>query len=175
MKDLSQNLTLIDLIRKLVAYKWRVIIITFAVTLIGTIYIISLPRGYTARTKIVVERKGNQNFGSLGVLGGLNLGSNLSDGLTIELAPAIVKSSSFLLEFYDMEVELMSGRKGRLAFSNYLENFQKKPWWIFFSSKGKTEHHLDTKRTKYELDCKHGEFMKSVVNTFSVITEKKRM
>ncbi|UVP55559.1 hypothetical protein [Bacteroides thetaiotaomicron] len=72
-----------------------------------------------------------------------------------------------------MEVELMSGRKGRLAFSNYLENFQKKPWWIFFSSKGKTEHHLDTKRTKYELDCKHGEFMKSVVNTFSVITEKK--
>ena len=173
MKDLSQNLTFIDLIRKLVAYKWRVIIITFAVTLIGTIYIISLPRGYTARTKIVVERKGNQNFGSLGVLGGLNLGSNLSDGLTIELAPAIVKSSSFLLEFYDMEVELMSGRKGRLAFSNYLENFQKKPWWIFFSSKGKTEHHLDTKRTKYELDCKHGEFMKSVVNTFSVITEKK--
>ncbi|MFT0162887.1 Wzz/FepE/Etk N-terminal domain-containing protein [Bacteroides thetaiotaomicron] len=132
MKDLSQNLTLIDLIRKLVAYKWRVIIITFAVTLIGTIYIISLPRGYTARTKIVVERKGNQNFGSLGVLGGLNLGSNLSDGLTIELAPAIVKSSSFLLEFYDMEVELMSGRKGRLAFSNYLENFQKKTLVDFF-------------------------------------------
>ena len=122
-----------------------------SVTLIGTIYIISLPRGYTARTKIVVERKGNQNFGSLGVLGGLNLGSNLSDGLTIELAPAIVKSSSFLLEFYDMEVELMSGRKGRLAFSNYLENFQKNLGGFFLVQKEKRNNHLDTKRTKYEL------------------------
>lgn len=173
MENNCNNLTFFDLIKKLIVCKWRIVAITFTITLIGTIYVISLPREYTAKIEIVVEHKNNHGFSALGALGGMNLSNNVADGLTIELAPSILRSCNFLLEFYNAEIKIMDNeRKNKIILSDYLEKYQKKPWWKW-RGHDRGEKERDSIRTKYELNPKQDKFIRSALNIFSVTTEKK--
>lgn len=174
----TPELTFSDVVSKLFIYKWRIIIITVATTLIGVAYVLSLPRGYTAITKIVVERKAGQSISSsMGALGGLLGAANLEDdGITINLASSIVQSIPFILDFENIEIELLNPKNDtpkRLTLSDYLIYNQYTPWWSFSSGATNKENVKDTVKSKYILSASQETFIKATKSMFSVATDKK--
>lgn len=174
----SSNITFADLVGKLLAHKWRIITIAAVTTAIGVVYVFSLPRGYTATTKIVVERQGGQSISSsMSMLGGFLGGTGGSnDGITIDLAPSIVQSIPFILDFENIEVELLNPTDNcakKIKLSEYLAYHQKTPWWNFSSSKPQEQSTVDTIKSKYILSARQDAFIKAATSIFSVTTDKK--
>lgn len=175
----NDTLTFADVLRRIIAYKWRIIIITAVVTCIGIVYVVSLPRGYKAVTQIVAEKQQTSSL-SVGMLGGLaGLGGGVSKGgITLELAPSIVRSIPFLLEFEDVQVSMYypinSQTPASMPLSEYLSTYQRSPWWSFSSRKSQPSHHDNaSENVPYALPFEQAMFVKRIQGMFSVTTEKK--
>lgn len=173
--DNSGNMSFADVIDKLLHYKKRIILITVAFTLLGGIYVFSLPRAYTAKTGIVIEKKQGQVSGTLGLINSLGIGNTQSsDGITIELAPVIIKSIPFLLEFYEVGVERFGQEEEVIPLSVYLSSYQKSPWWRFGKKKIPDFPAVpDSVISKYELAAHQSRFIKAAKDIFVVQTDKK--
>ena len=179
---MNNTLTFADVLHRLIANKWRIIIITIVVTCIGVIYVISLPRGYTANSQIVAEKTQGSTLSTGGMLGGLaDLGGGLSEGgITIELAPSIVRSIPFLLEFEDVPVSMYypidQQTPTSMPLYEYLSDYQRSPWWSISSSKKQSQisdQDDPLKLVPYALTPAQTIFIQRVQGIFSVTTEKK--
>lgn len=173
MKD-NATMPLREVINKLLQKKWQIAIVTGVFTVIGLIYVMSIPRKYSASITIVDEGKPSKS-NPLGMLGGLGLSpSNFSsdNGITLELAPRIIESKPFLLEFKNMTVSVVDNPSVQLTLNDYLSKHQRLPWWKFsFDSEAKVvdvKHHNNYKIEESDID-----FISSVKNMFTIIKDKK--
>lgn len=162
----------------MIARKWRIVIITGLMAIAGVIYALSLPRQYTARTEIVVEKQVSSGtsgtIGMLGGLAGLNPGGE-NVGITIELAPAIIRSVPFLLEFENARIELFNPPKDApdtLTLINYLQQYQRGLFSVVKKPKSSDEIPVETSTTPYTLSEKQRLFTQAAYNIFGVRTEK---
>ncbi|MDE7134077.1 MAG: hypothetical protein K2N86_02205 [Rikenellaceae bacterium] len=165
-----------DILDKVIAHKKRVTVITGVVVILGVVYALSVPRMYTAKAELVMEKKSSQSglSGAMNMLGLSSMGGG-EDGITIELAPTIIKSIPFMLEFENAQISLVNppaGAPGKLSFSEYLSDYQRKPWWSPKGSK-KKESGGKNSNTKYDITDSQRSFLLAARSTFEVVSDKK--
>ncbi len=169
---MNDNTSFVDVVNKIVLNKWRVIIITCSITLLGIVYVVSLPRQYTSTTTIVAEKK-NDMSGALGLLGSLGMSDTEPDGLTIDLAPTIISSTPFRLEFKECLVSREGRMNEELPLAVFLFDYQKKAWWNFLKSKKYEEYKSESSDGPYMLSKSDIAFLKITKDMFEVKTDKK--
>ncbi len=165
-----------DVLDKVIAHKKRVAIITASVVVVGVIYALSVPRMYTAKTELVMEKKSIQSglSGAMSMLG-LSSMQGGEDGITIELAPTIIKSVPFMLEFENAQISLVNppaGAPDTLLFSEYLSDYQRRAWWSPKGSK-KDSDGKNMSNTKYDITDSQRDFLLAAKSTFEVVSDKK--
>ncbi|MDR3119711.1 MAG: chain-length determining protein [Mediterranea sp.] len=128
----EQEIDLIELARKVWAerrliFKWCGIAV-----IVGIVVAFSIPREYKTIATLAPESTSKSNTGNMGALAamaGINLGnSSGEDALSPDLYPDIVKSTPFLTELFDVQVEDMKGTYQTTVYT-YLKEHQQAPWW----------------------------------------------
>lgn len=102
------------------------------VVLIGLVAALSIPREYPTKVTLASESAGKTSVGGMGTLAamvGTNLGGALAgeDALSPELYPDTVKSTSSLLELFDVKIR---GQEGKVdtTLCAYLDEYQRLSW-----------------------------------------------
>ena len=142
------QLKVIDL-RKAIKEIWagkRLFYKTLPITFIlACLYIFSLPRFYTADTKLAPEMENSLGKGSLSSIAsslGFDIdGMQTADAITPLLYPNLMEDNGFITNLFHVKVKSKDGRINT-TYYNYLKNLQKKPWWsaIFSSEKGANDN-----------------------------------
>lgn len=109
--------------------KWCVIAAVAAI-----VVIVSTPKEYSVIAKLAPEsisRTGTSSLTSLASLAGVNLATATTrDAVSPELYPDIVVSTPFLVDLFDMPVEIKKrGELQQIDLQTYMREFQRKPWW----------------------------------------------
>ncbi|MFI3322992.1 MAG: Wzz/FepE/Etk N-terminal domain-containing protein [Rikenellaceae bacterium] len=134
MKQKRKEEKELDLI-EIAQYIWhrRKLLIQWLVVgvVLGVVVAFSIPKSYVSTVKFATESK--QQSSGLSQLGGLATmmgatGAVTTSGIDENLYPEILKSSPFLMEFSDIEVEYNSEK---ISLKSYLLEFQKKAWWSY--------------------------------------------
>lgn len=118
-------------------YRKRYFIVMPIVFLVSALYIVSLPRYYTAHAEIIPESSKSSGFSlpsnlsSLASLAGVNMGGLNSSGDAIqpELYPSIFNSTTFLADLASIQVQSRNG--GPMTYYRYLAYEQKSAWWAY--------------------------------------------
>ena len=101
---------------------------------VGVVIAFSIPKVYNTTVKVAPEGSAEpSNLGGMSALAGMagiNLNSD-TDGITSVIYPDIVKSSPFLLEFANIQVE---NNEEKMTFYHYVTEEQKKAWWSYIIS-----------------------------------------
>lgn len=102
------------------------------VFVLSCVYIFSKPRFYTTEAKLVPELESSMNGGTLGSIAsafGFDFGDmQTTDAITPLLYPELLEDNAFVSNLFDVEVEIPeTGVK--TTYYEYLQNYQKKPWW----------------------------------------------
>ena len=129
----DQEIDIMELISKL--WKKRSMIIKWCVVgaVIGLVVGFSIPKTYTASTKLAPESsdaKGGGSVSSLAALAGINLSGGGADAINVEMYPDVVHSTPFIVDLFDLPVEFE--RKGETINTNllnYMLEYQRSPWW----------------------------------------------
>lgn len=97
----------------------------------GVIIAFSIPKQYVTIVKIAPEGTPDSKVSSmsgLAAMAGMTLPGTAEEGISEKLYPEIVKSTPFLLEFADMQVD-DGGVK--MSLYEYLTEHQRKAWWSY--------------------------------------------
>lgn len=130
----EQEIDLIELARRI--WKERKLILKWCgwAVVVALVVGFSIPKEYTARVTVAPETANNGKSMSGGLsalagMAGIDLGSmQNNDALSPELYPDIVKSIPFSVEIFDVKVTDMEGKLNTTVYE-YLDEYQKKPWW----------------------------------------------
>lgn len=130
----EQEIDLIELARRI--WKERKLILKWCgwAVIVALVVGFSIPKEYTARVTVAPETANNGKSMSGGLsalagMAGIDLGSmQNNDALSPELYPDIVKSIPFSVEIFDVKVTDMEGKLNTTVYE-YLDEYQKKPWW----------------------------------------------
>lgn len=130
----EQEIDLIELARRI--WKERKLILKWCgwAVIVALMVGFSIPKEYTARVTVAPETANNGKSMSGGLsalagMAGIDLGSmQNNDALSPELYPDIVKSIPFSVEIFDVKVTDMEGKLNTTVYE-YLDEYQKKPWW----------------------------------------------
>lgn len=158
-------------------------IIVPIVMILASLYIISIPRGYTTDTEIIPETQGdlNSNSGALGSLAssfGFDM-SNLesSDAITPMLYPDLLKDNGFIVSLFKIKIITQDG-KIKTDYFTYISKYQKTAWWNkiiggikskFAKKQASTNKQLDP----YDLPKKTDDVVKNIRNSLSIKIDKK--
>lgn len=93
----------------------------------------SIPKTYVANVELAAELKEESGLGgsaaSLASLAGINLGGG-ADAIGPDLYPNVMSSNEFLVKLLKIQVRTEKGDfEG--SYVDYLENYQKSPWWSY--------------------------------------------
>lgn len=158
-------------------------IIVPIVMILASLYIISIPRGYTTDTEIIPETQGdlNSNSGALGSLAssfGFDM-SNLesSDAITPMLYPDLLKDNGFIVSLFKIKIITQDG-KIKTDYFTYISKYQETAWWNkiiggikskFAKKQASTNKQLDP----YDLPKKTDDVVKKIRNSLSIKIDKK--
>lgn len=101
----------------------------------GIIIALSMPKEYKTVVQIAPEgttQNGQGQMGGIAAMMGVNIGGTATAGVTEKIYPEIVKSTPFLLEFANIEVQNKDNQK--MSLFEYLSKEQKAPWWSYIIS-----------------------------------------
>lgn len=129
MENEEKEIDLMKLLKLLWDNKWKLIKFGALGFCAGVIIAFSIPKEYNTTVKMTPEGSSTSSsmggMSALAGMAGINLNSGV-DGITSMIYPDIVKSTPFLLEFVDIEVEC-DGEK--MSFYHYTTEEQKQAWW----------------------------------------------
>lgn len=104
--------------------------------ILSCIYIVSIPRYYDSDAKLVPELEGAMGMGGIGSLAssfGLDLGNmQSSDAISPMLYPDLMEDNGFVTKLFNIHVKSSDGEVDT-DYYDYLKNYQKSPWWGFFT------------------------------------------
>ena len=114
-KKQVQEIDLIEVARKIWAKRKLVFKNCCIAAVVGVIVAFSIPKEYETKVTLAPEIASGKNglsgsLGSLASLAGINLGNMTSeDAISPELYPDILKSTPFLVELFNVQVETKKG------------------------------------------------------------------
>ena len=131
----EQEKLLIEVIRKIIDGRKLIMKFCGSAVFIGLIVAFSLPKEYEASVTLAPEIKNGKSvsggLSALAGMAGINLGaSQTADALSPNLYPDIVKSVTFSIEMFNVEVKDKDGTINTSLY-NYLKEYQKQPWWKY--------------------------------------------
>ena len=141
------------IIKMIWAKKMLFVKILPAVFILSCFYILSIPRYYTADTKMAPEMDNPLSGGTLGDIAstlGFNFGEmQTSDAITPLLYPDLMEDNKFVTDLFKINVESQDGNI-KCNYYEYLKRYQKYPWWntikSFVSNLFTTEENKDAKK-----------------------------
>lgn len=134
-----QEIDLIELFRKIWAKRRLVIKNCIIAAVAGVIIAFSIPKEYETKVTLAPESSGaggglGGGLGSLASLAGINLGGMASeDAISPELYPDILKSTPFLVDLFNVQVETKKGDL-KTTLYDYLDEHQKSAWFGYIFS-----------------------------------------
>lgn len=133
----EQEIDLIELAQKVWTGRKLVFKNCGIALLVGLVVAFSIPKEFSTSVKLAPETGGKSAGGGMGALAamaGINLGSSTGeDALSPELYPDIVSSTPFLIELFNVKVVDQKGKVNTTLY-NYLDEYQKAPWWGVIAS-----------------------------------------
>lgn len=128
----EQEIDLIELAQKVWAHRKLILKNCAIAVVVGIIVAFSIPREYTTKVTLAPESSNKStagNMGALAAMAGINLGtSSGEDALSPELYPDIVKSTPFLIELFNVQIEDTKSTY-KTTLYDYLDEHQRSPWW----------------------------------------------
>ena len=125
------------IIKMIWAKKMLFVKILPAVFILSCFYILSIPRYYTADTKMAPEMDNPLSGGTLGDIAstlGFNFGEmQTSDAITPLLYPNLMEDNKFVTDLFKINVESQDGNI-KCNYYEYLKRYQKYPWWNIIKS-----------------------------------------
>lgn len=188
----EQEIDLIELARRI--WKERKLILKWCgwAVIVALVVGFSIPKEYTAMVTLAPETANNGKSMSGGLsalagMAGIDLGSmQNNDALAPELYPDIVKSIPFSVEMFDVKVTDMEEKLNTTVYE-YLDEYQKKPWWgyvigapfealgwIVKKIKGEEENNNDDKNVNpFRLTNKQSAIIRELSERIIVEVDKK--
>ena len=133
-EDEYDEIDIMELVRKLFK-DWKKLLKWCGYgALVGLVIGFSLPKVYTASTKIAPEiasKSGGGNLSSLASLAGINLGNmSTTDAMSPDLYPEVVNSTPFMVDLFSVPVEFKYKKQMMNSdLYDYMKNYTKVPWW----------------------------------------------
>lgn len=135
MIEKEKEIDLIELSLNVWKGRWRIIKYGFIASVIGIIVAFSIPKEYQTIVKIAPENNKTTHsspMGGLAQIAGIDMNSgNSTFGISEKIYPEIIKSTPFLLEFMNINVQ-KDGEN--IPFYDYIVKEQKQPWWRYITN-----------------------------------------
>ena len=155
-------------------------LVAFGVSLIlGVVVAFSIPKSYMAKTTLAPESSSEGNLGgslsSLSSLVGLNMNGMNSDAIFPEIYPDVVMASDFLVNLSSIKVCSID-KKIQTSLYDYIENYQKQPWWssvLGVFGKKKESLKKGEKLNYYHLTTKQSNIIKAIGDAVSCSVDQK--
>ena len=125
----EQEIDLTEIVRKLWQRRKLIYKVCGGAALFGLLIAFSIPKEYTTRVKVSLERTTGRSGGSLSSLAamaGINLSSSSSDALSDQIYPEVMNSTPFLIDLFHVKVQ---NEDSVTTLFNYLLNDYRTPWW----------------------------------------------
>lgn len=123
-----------ELLRTLIREKKSFLVYSLISAIIAVIVAFSIPRIYNSSVLLAPETSGSSftsNISSLAAMVGMDVGTNMTgDAIYPEIYPDLMESMDFLVGLFDIHIKTQDG-KVSTTYSNYLEKYQKSPWWTY--------------------------------------------
>ena len=126
-----------------VVNKKHYLVVFIVCLLLGVVVSFSIPKSYTTKVMLAPETSSETsglsgNLASVASMVGMNMSGIGSDAIFPEIYPDVVTSTAFLVHLSSMKVKTLDGKLSTTLY-DYMENYQKLPWWfgIFSSNKKK--------------------------------------
>lgn len=128
----SKTIHIIDVIKRMWKKKWWYLLFCSVSFAISCLYIVQIPRYYSARERLAPETDGQGGMSSLASLAsnfGVNFNMGMSsDAITPELYPELFSSTDFIVSLFDIQIETVDG-KVRCDYYDYMTEHQKSAPW----------------------------------------------
>lgn len=126
------DLSLKQLIQKLLRHKRALIISAILGFVLGAVVAFSIPKEYLSKSSLVVESNensglGNSSLASMASMAGINIPKS-SDAIAPELYPSVIETDEFLVKMLYSNVR-PKGSKKEVLYIDYIRKYQKLPWW----------------------------------------------
>ena len=134
LEEGNDEIDIMELLRKLFK-EWKLIAKWCGIAVVvGLVIGFSIPREYTANSKMApesVSKTGGGSLGSLASLAGINLGSvSTADAVYPDLYPDVVASSPFVVDLFPVEVDFKPVKGvSHSDYYTYLKEYNRSPWW----------------------------------------------
>lgn len=161
-------------------YYFIVLPITF---IIASVYIFSIPRGYSTTTKMAPEVDNGANGSTLGSIAS-SFGFDISemqtnDAITPMLYPELLEDNGFISSLFYVKIET-SDHKIKTDYYHYLKDHQQYPWWTkiiggirsHFASKEIVQT-PQKKFDPYHLTKKDNDIVSMIRNSLKLSVDKK--
>lgn len=135
MENKEREIDLIELLRAVWVQKWKLCKWGVGGLVAGIIIAFSIPTEYKTVVQIAPEgtvKEGQGQMSGIAAMMGVNIGGAATAGVTEKIYPEIVKSTPFLLEFANIEVQ--NKDKEKMSLFDYLSEEQKAAWWSYVIS-----------------------------------------
>lgn len=128
-KNNSEKLDL-TVIFKQIHKNWKLYAITLPIaTVLGVVIAFSLPRYYECKVMLAPEDSGDGNgLSSLMSQFGFADASKTDDAISPNMYPDLMESQEFIVSLFDINIKTKD-KKTITSYYDYLENYQKSPWW----------------------------------------------
>ena len=190
-KKQVQEIDLIEVARKIWAKRKLVFKNCCIAAVVGVIVAFSIPKEYETKVTLAPEIASGKNglsgsLGSLASLAGINLGNMTSeDAISPELYPDILKSTPFLVELFNVQVETKKGDL-KTTLYDYMDEHQKSPWfgyvisapfdalgWVVSLFKDDPEDADSANVDYFDLTLKQAKIAKSIQKSIIASVDKK--
>lgn len=130
-----ETIHLFDIIKRMWEKKWWYIVICTITIVLASLYIVQIPRYYTAQERLAPETTGENGMSSIASMAanfGINLGGNMSsDAITPDLYPELFASTDFIVSLMDIKIETADGSLKCDYYDYMYEHQQETPWAPF--------------------------------------------
>lgn len=154
----------------------RIFYITLPIVFVlSLLYILSIPRYYSAETKLAPEidnSLGNNSISSIASSFGFNLGEmKTSDAITPMLYPDLMEDNGFIAKLFPIQVQ-SNDKQIKTDYFNYIYRYQKTPWWASLLKKDQPA--LDQRKVRpYNLSKYEDKVVSAIKNDITIHVNSK--